>query len=159
MGVSTTPRQLAMKLERLAREIRDTRKPLTAAAFAAKQAFIATTPGVVGHRVPRRSRGRINVHYDIRGDVAIVRYTGPAHLVLNPTKPHRIEPGRTRSGRRRRGGKRALTINDGFAAYVPLHPGTGGKDPGARRAKAAAAVVVPKVYQRVGLHDPLRRVF
>jgi hypothetical protein len=158
MGVSTTPRQLAAKLERLAREVRDTRKPLTAAAFAAKQAFIATTPGVVGHQVPRRSRGRINVRYDIRGNVAIVRYTGPAHLVLNPTKPHRIEPGRTRSGRRRRGGKRVLAINDGLAAYAN-HPGTRGKDPGARRAKAAAAAVVPKVYQRVGLHDPLRRLF
>lgn len=151
MGVSTTPAQLAGKFERLAKEIRDTRKPLTAAALAAKQAFIAAEPGVVGHRV---ARGRVGVRYDVRGDSAIVKFTGPAHIALNPTAAHRIEPRRRRRGGRRR----ALTINDGFAASAD-HPGTRGKDPGARRAKTAAAVVAPKAYQRVGVTEPLRRIF
>lgn len=151
MGVSTSPAQLSAKLERLAKEVKDTRRPLNAAALAAKQAFIATEPGVVGHNIPRGSRGRVNVRYNIRGNTAIVRFTGAAHLALNPTSPHRIQP-------RRRRGKRALTINDGFAASAD-HPGTTGKDPGARRAKAAAAVVAPKAYQRVGISEPLRRVF
>jgi hypothetical protein len=145
MGVSTTPAQMANKLERLAREVKDTRKPLTAAAMAAKTAFIATEPGVVGHRV---ARGKVGVRYDIRGNTAIVRFTGPAHLALNPTRAHRIEPRR----------KRALTIGDDVRANAD-HPGTRGKDPGARRAKTAAAKVAPKAYQRVGIHQPLARIF
>lgn len=151
MGVSTTPAQLSAKLERLAKEVKDTRKPLNAAALAAKQAFIAAEPGVVGHRV---ARGLIRVRYDIRGNTAIVRFTGPAHLALNPTRPHRIEPRR----RRRGGARRALTINGEFAAYAN-HPGTRGKDPGARRAKAAAAKVAPKAYHQVGVRQPLARIF
>lgn len=151
MGVSTSPEQLARKLDRLVKDVGNTRKPLTAAALAAKRAFIAAEPGVVGHRV---ARGKVNVRYDIRGDTALVRFTGPAHLALNPTVAHRIEPRRRRRGGRRR----ALTINGGFAASAD-HPGTRGKDPGARRAKSAAAVVVPKVYQQVGVVDPLRRIF
>lgn len=151
MGVSRTPSELAGKLERLAKDVKDTRKPLNAAALAAKQAFIAAEPGVVGHRV---ARGLIRVRYDIRGNTAIVRFTGPAHLALNPTRAHRIEPRR----RRRGGARRALTINGDFAANAD-HPGTRGKDPGARRAKAAAAKVAPKAYQRVGIHEPLRRIF
>ncbi len=151
MGVSTSPAQLSAKLGRLAAELKDTRKPLTAAATAAKQAFTAANPGVVGHRV---ARGKVNVRYDIRGNQATVRYTGPAHLALNPTKAHRIEP----RGRGRRRGRRALTIGGDVRAWAN-HPGTAGKDPGARRAKAAAAVVAPKAYHQVGLVMPLKRVF
>lgn len=152
MGTSRSGAELAGKLERLAREVADTRRPLAASALAAKQAFIATTP-VVGHRV---ARGKIGVRYDIRGDTAIVRFTGPAHLALNPTKAHRIVP-RTRS-RGRRGGKRALTVNGNVRMWAN-HPGTAGTDPGARRAKTAAAAIVPRVYRQAGLTDPLRRVF
>jgi hypothetical protein len=47
MGTSRSGSELAGKLNRLAAEIADTRKPLNAAAFAAKQAMVATTP-VVG---------------------------------------------------------------------------------------------------------------
>lgn len=145
MGVSTSPEQMAAKLGRLAREVADTRKPLTAAAAAAKAAFIAAEPGVVGHRV---ARGRIGVRYDIRPGSAIVRFTGPAHLALNPTSPHGIAPRR----------RRALKFGDEFAANVN-HPGTAGKDPGARRAKQAAAKVAPKAYHKVGVREPMARIF
>jgi hypothetical protein len=151
MGVSTTPGQLAAKLNSFAKDVGNTRIPLNAAALAAKQAFIAAEPGVVGHRV---ARGKINVRYDIRGNTAIVRFTGPAHLALNPTRAHRIEPRRRRRGGRRR----ALTIGGDFAAFAN-HPGTSGKDPGARRAKAGAAVVAPRAYAKAGLTEPLRRNF
>jgi hypothetical protein len=159
MGTSTSAAQLSAKLNRLAAEVKDTRKPLVAAAMAAKLAFVAANPDVVGHRVPRKSRGKIGVRYDIRGNTAIVRYTGPAHLVLNPTAPHEILPrGLPGAKRRRRSGARALTI-DGNLARRAHHPGTRGKDPGARRAKAAAAKAAPKAYHRAGVVDPLRRVF
>jgi len=145
MGMSSSPDQMAAKLSRLAREIADTRKPLTAAALAAKTAFIASAPGVVGHRV---ARGRVGVRYDIRPGSAVVRFTGPAHLALNPTRPHSIEPRR----------KRALTIGPDVRANAD-HPGTAGKDPGARRAKGAAAKVAPKAYHQVGVRQPLARIF
>ena len=152
MGTSNSPNELAGKLNKLSRELGETRKPLMAAALAAKQAFIATEPDVVGHRV---ARGKVNVRFDLRGNnTAIVRFTGPAHLALNPTKAHPIRP---RSGRRGRG-RRALTIGGDVRAFAN-HPGTSGKDPGARRAKAAAAVVAPKAFEKVALTDPLRRIF
>jgi hypothetical protein len=136
---------MAGKLQLLAREIADTRKPLTAAALAAKQAFIATRPDVVGHVV---ARGKVGVRYDIRGNHAVVRFTGPAHLALNPTSAHRIAPRR----------RRAIVI-DGHPYANADHPGTRGKDPGARRAKAAGARVAPKAYHKVGVQQPLRRIF
>lgn len=157
MGVSTSPGQLTGKLHRFAVEVADNRRAITAAAAAAKGAFIAANPSVVGHRV---ARGKVNARYDVRGRVnatAIVRYTGPAHLALNPTKPHRIEP-RGRSGRGRRRGRRALTIGGNVRAWAN-HPGTRGKDPGARRAKALAGKVAPQAYRRAGVTEPLRRVF
>jgi hypothetical protein len=152
MGTSSSGAALAGKLHRFAKDVADTRRPLTAAALAAKQAFIAAEPGVVGHRV---ARGRVNVRYDIFGDKAIVKFTGPAHLALNPTKAHRIEP---RSRSRRRGNKRALTIGGDVRASAN-HPGTRGKDPRAARAKAAAAVVAPRAFQKAGLTDALRKNF
>ena len=152
MGTSNSPGELAGKLNRLSRELGETRKPLIAAALAAKQAFLAAEPGVVGHRV---ARGKVGVRYDLKGnDTAVVRFTGPAHLALNPTKAHRIVP---RRGRRSRG-RQALTIGNDVRAWAN-HPGTHGKDPGARRAKAAAAVVAPKAFNKVAVTDPLRRIF
>lgn len=152
MGTSSSPAELSAKLNRLSRDLSDTRKPLMAAALAAKQAFIAAEPGVVGHRV---ARGKVGVRFDLRGEKqAVVRFTGPAHLALNPTKAHRIVP---RRGRRSRG-RRALTIGNDVRAFAE-HPGTSGKDPGARRAKAAAAIVAPKAFNKVALTDPLRRIF
>jgi len=152
MGVSSSPAELARKLNGFAKDIGDTRIPLNAAALAAKEAFVAAEPGVVGHRV---ARGMVNVRYDILGDTAVVKFTGPAHLALNPTKGHPIRP---RSGRRRGGRRQALTINGDVRAWAN-HPGTSGKDPGARRAKAAAAIAAPRAYARAGLTEPLRRNF
>lgn len=161
MGVSTSPAQLAGKLDRFARDLNDTRIPLTAAALAAKNVFLATGAGTVG-RKPQGKRKLIGVRFDIKGQgptaTAVVFYTGPAHLLLNPTRPHRIEPRRPRGSRTRRRGRQALTINGDVRASAN-HPGTAGKDPGARRAKAAAAAVVPRVYAKAGLTQPLRRAF
>ncbi len=162
MGVSTSPAQLAGKFAGLAKDLADTRAPLNAAALAAKAAFLSVNAGSVGHR-PQGKRKAISARYDIEGSgphaKAIVYYTGAAHLLLNPTRPHRIEPRRPRGRRtRRRRGGQALTIGPNLRAWAD-HPGTAGKDPGARRAKAAAAKVAPKAYGRVGLTEPLRKAF
>ncbi len=162
MGTSSSPAELAAKIRGLAKDMADTRVPLNAAAFAAKGVLLSSNAGAVGRR-PQGKRKAIGVHYDIKGSgqhaSAVVYYTGAAHLLLNPTRPHRIEPRRPRGVRtRRRRGARALTIGGSVRAWAN-HPGTVGKDPGARRAKAAAAKVVPKAYARAGLTEPLRRNF
>ena len=162
MGTSRSGAELARKLEGLAKDMADTRIPLNAAALAAKGVFLASGAGAVGRR-PQGKRKTIGVRYDIKGQgaaaSAVVYFTGAAHLILNPTRPHRIEPRRPRGVRtRRRRGASALTIGGNVRAWAN-HRGTAGKDPGARRAKAAAAKVVPPVYARAGLTEPLRRHF
>lgn len=162
MGTSRSPAELAGKLHGLAQDMADTRIPLNAAALAAKNVFIASAAGSVG-RKPKGKRKAVGVRYDLKGQgmtaSATVYFTGAAHLLLNPTRPHRIEPRRPRGVRtRRRRGATALTINGSVRAWAN-HPGTAGKDPNARRAKTAAAKVVPRVYARAGLTEPLRRNF
>lgn len=157
MGVSTSGAQLSRKLEGLARDVGNTKVPLNATALHVKKLFetSAASSGVLGHKV---ARGKIGVRYDIKGGgqraVALVRYTGPAHLANNPTSAHRIEPRRRRGSRRRRGA-RALTIGGNVRAWAN-HPGTRGKG-FFQRAKAAAITTAPRVYARSGLTEPLRR--
>lgn len=146
MGTSSSPGELAMKISKLGSELGDTRKPLTVTAFAGKRIFQATAAGAGAARLAR-------ARYDIRGNTAVIRYAGAkAHLVNNPTKPHRIEP-RSR-GRRAR---RALTINGDVRTWAN-HPGTRGKR-FFEAARLIAARELPKVYMRAQVTDPLRRIF
>jgi hypothetical protein len=159
MGVSTSAGQLAAKFEGLARDMANPRVPLNVTALHVKRLFesSAAGAGVLGHRV---ARGKIGVRYDIKGNgpraVALVRYTGPAHLVNNPTKPHRIEP-RIRPGSRRRRGARALTINGNVRSWAN-HPGTAGKK-FFESARSIAIRTAPRVFAAKGLTEPLRRNF
>ena len=147
MGTSNSPGELAGKISKLASELGDVRKPLTVTAFAGKQIFAASAASAGAARLAKP-------RYDIRGHTAIIRYAGAkAHLVNNPTKPHRIEPRSRRRGR----GRRALTINGDLAAYAN-HPGTRGK----RFFEAARTIAVkelPKVYMKAQVTEPLRRIF
>lgn len=163
MGTSSTARELAGKLEGLARDMADTRTPLGATALHVKRLFetSASSAGVLGKKVAGK-RKSIGARYDLTGQgqtaSAVVTYTGPAHLVNNPTRPHRIEPRRPRgrSTRRRRGAS-ALTINGAVRASAN-HPGTAGKG-FFQKAKAAAERTAPRVYAEKGLTEPLRRNF
>ena len=162
MGVSTSPAELSRKLNGLARDMGRTGVPLNATALHVKKLFEASaaSAGVLGHRV---AGGRIGVRYDIQGGggqhaTAVVRYTGPAHLVNNPTRAHRIEPRRPRGVRtRRRRGAQALTIGGNLRAWAN-HPGTGGKR-FYQRAKIVAHQTAPRVYAKAGLTAPLKRNF
>jgi hypothetical protein len=159
MGVSTSPSQLAAKLGKLANDIGDTKVPLGATALHVKRLFEASaaSSGVLGHRV---ARGRIGVSYSVKGSgqaaQAIVKYTGPAHLVNNPTQAHPIFPRRFAGSRRRRGAS-ALTINGDVRAWA-RHPGTSGKG-FFQRAKFAAEATAPRVYAKAGLTAPLHKNF
>ena len=105
-----------------------------------------------------KSGARIGVRDDgIKGTVnpsAVVRMTGPAHLIENPTKPHTIT---TKKSRNRRGGKaKALKTPFGPRASVN-HPGTKGKKPW-QKGIAVAKPMLGKVFQdEVG--KSLRRTF
>ncbi|MFW6091952.1 MAG: hypothetical protein ACODAF_08710 [Actinomycetota bacterium] len=196
MGVSTSPQQLARKVDGFARDLGDTRLALNATGLAVKKIMegTAASAGALG-ATPSGKRKGIGVRYDVRGGTrgsgaVIVAYTGPAHLLNNPTSPHFIapagfgsraalsevgrgigavtafggsargmlgSPGQRGRGRRRRGGKRALTIGDNVRAYA-FHPGTSGKR-FFQAAKPVAAQTAPRVYARAGLTEPLRRNF
>lgn len=148
MGTSQTGAQLAAKLDKLGRELRDVKRPLNATALEGKRIFAGTAAAAGASRLAR-------ARYDIHGNQAVIRYAGAkAHLVNSPTKAHLIVP---RSRSRRRGSKRALTIN-GDVRATAHHPGTRGK----RFFEAARTIcqtVLPRVYGREQLTEPLRRIF
>lgn len=92
-------------------------------AFAAKDAQLAEIDRVTTGRRLRgvgRSGARVGARYDVKGQqnpTAIVRATGPLHLLENPIKPHEIAP------KKRRGkGKKAVVTPAGPRAKVQ-HPG------------------------------------
>jgi hypothetical protein len=163
MGVSSSPREFAAKLDKFGRDLNNVRVPLNATALHVKRVMetSAATSGALGSK-PKGKRKVVGVRYDLKGDgptmQAVVGYTGPAHLVNNPTRPHRIEPRRPRGrATRRRRGSTALVINGAVRAYAN-HPGTRGKG-FFQKAAAVAARTAPRVYAQKQLTEPLRRNF
>lgn len=111
MGVSTSGAQLAGKIDRFARDLSNPAVPLAATAMVGKRVFetSAAASGVLGSTMAGKRRA-IGVRYDIGrasrkagSAVAVITYTGPAHLVNNPTAPHFIGARRLGSRRRLRG--------------------------------------------------------
>lgn len=179
---STVP-QFLDKIDRVTREIGSNRPAVQATALAAKTIFIteAAKKGVgrgVGKTVVSK---RVSASYDLKGGEqdakAIVRYTGPAHLVNNPTKAHVIRPrkfvGTRGSGARAMKGAALLSIF-GVDAHSAgrggiVLPGVGvrrfANHPGTRGLRFAQKAVTkckdecPKVYKRAGIEAPLRKVF
>lgn len=143
MGTSTSAAQLAGKLDRYARDMADTRVPLDATALHVKRLFegSAASAGVLG-RTPAGKRKKIGARYDHvrdapgRGQV-VVAYTGPAHLLNNPTRPHFI-------GARRLGSRRRLSRISGrvgaTAAFGGSNAGAFGSLLGATRTTRSGAV-------------------
>jgi len=148
---------MAAKIQRLATATQTAQRAAVAqGALATKtimQAAAASKGVTSGSQIAGR---RWSVRYDIKGTgspTALVRFTGPFHLVNNSTQPHyiaakglggsrasrsqrafdastaRFQTGNARGafgGQRRSRGGRALKIGDNFRAYV-FHPGTQGK--------------------------------
>lgn len=188
MGTSTSAAQLAKKIDTFAKAVADPKPGLNAAGLAGKTVFQAQAAGagVLGSKLAGK-RKPINARYDLKGQgmkaAVIVTYTGPAHLVNNPTRPHFITAKGLRGSRRSRaqraggaalvgtfglssrgafggfGGKgaKALTIGPNLRAYA-RHPGTKGKG-FFQRAAPIVKKQAPTVYQKKGLTAPLRSVF
>lgn len=153
---------------------RERTSSVTAGAATAKKIMLGTAAarGVApGGKIAGRSWG---VNYQVRPgreSTALVRYTGPFHLVNNPTKAHVIRPrvfvgtrgsvaGRRGRGQRAVKGAALLSIfgldaRDGGALRMPgigfraeaHHPGTQGKRI-FEAAKIAAGASVPQVMAR-----------
>lgn len=132
----TTPTQFAVKMYRTADGMSRAQRQITT------QAAQAVKVSVQKKLVVAAPRGRLNVgkrgqkvgvRYDLRSDAeAVVRMTGPAHLLERNTKAHRI-PRERKTGRAR---KRYVVIPGvGVRAYAN-HPGTKGKHPFERGVEA-----------------------
>ncbi len=106
MGTSRSPGELVGKIDRFAKALGDTRKPLEAVGLAGKAVFIGAAPGAIGATLAGK-RKPIGARYDLKhakGDrpSVTVTYTGPAHLLNNPTAQHFITARRQASRARAR---------------------------------------------------------
>ena len=106
---------------------------------------------------------KIGVRYEFLGNKALVRATGPFHLIERPTKAHRIDQKQSVSGlplvdasgqdvRRRY----VVIPGVGVRAWAN-HPGTQGKHPWAKG--VAAAVPIQRKAQGVALQQSLVRAY
>lgn len=142
MGKSLTSAEFVKKINDLGHATdRNRRTAVNLGAFEAKKTLIAAAGAkglTPGGKIAKR---RWNVRYDVKGTetpTALVRFTGPVHLVNSDTRSHPITP----KGRGRRG-KKALAFN-GRAYAAVRHPGTTGKH-FFEAGKVAANRTVPRV--------------
>ena len=157
MGTSRNPTEFVRKINAVGHATdRHRKQAVNEGAFTAKKVMLAAAAakGVMpGGKIAKRKWG---VSYDVKGTetpVALVRYTGPFHLVNNDTKRHYIVAGGLGGSRQERGtrafqasasrfsgdsaagafagqrrsrGKQAISFN-GIARAYAAHPGTSGK--------------------------------
>lgn len=151
MGTSRSGHQLAGKIAKAAASLSEAeRAGVRAAALTATRIIRGEIRSVVSSGrlsgVGRRG-ARVGARFDVwksaKDPSALVRATGPLHLVENDTAPHKITP------RRRRGRRRALRLADGGFARSVNHPGTKGRSPFARGAANAAAPAAAAFRQEI----------
>lgn len=157
MGTSRSVTEFVGKINKAGHATdRHRKEAVSQGAFTAKKVMLAAAAakGVTpGGKIAGRKWG---VSFDVKGTerpVALVRYTGPFHLVNNDTRRHYVVAGGLGGSRESRGirafqasasrfsgesssgafggqrrskGKRAISFNGIARAYV-VHPGTSGK--------------------------------
>jgi hypothetical protein len=157
MGTSRTGAELAGKIDKLAKDLKDVRVPLEATALRGKQIFQASaaSSGALGNTITGK-RKAIGVKYDIAKAskaagtaTAIITYTGPAHLINNPTRPHVIAARRLGLSRRRSTSRAArerdVTLAFGGSAagmFGALKAATRTTRSGAVRSQGAQALTI-----------------
>lgn len=157
MGVSTSPAQLAKKIDAFAAALKDPRPALNKTGLRWKQIAASAGGGVIGVK-PKGKRKIITPFYAFVGDRQMLcGWRGPVHLIANPTRAHLIQPRRRPGVRTRRKGASALTINGDLRASAN-HPGTRGKK-FAAEANATAKRVLPDVFQKAAIAEPLKAAF
>lgn len=95
---------------------------------------------------------KIGVRYDALGDKALVRATGPFHLIERDTKAHPIPKKR---GARAR--KRVVVIPGVGVRAWANHPGTHGKHPWEKG--VVAAIPIQRKAQGIALRQSLARAY
>lgn len=95
---------------------------------------------------------KVGVRYDVLGDKALVRATGPFHLLERDTKAHQIP--KVRGARAR---KRVVVIPGVGVRAWANHPGTKGKHPWAKG--VAAAIPVQHKAQGLALRQSVVRAY
>ena len=148
--MASTPAQTAAKFTRLAATMQNFEKEtLNEGAFAMKKAIQAqyrrAVPGGRLTNVGKRG-ARVGVRYNLYPHSAKVFAYGPAHLVENDVRPHRIPRQTIGRGRRKRANTKPIFIPGvGVRAYA-MHPGTRGKHPWA----TGVRIGVPKAQRAAG---------
>lgn len=146
---SSPSAQVARRMSKLAREVREAEKTaVNRASLEAKTVHLAELHKVVPSgrlRNVGRSGTRLGVRYDVKGatnPTALLRATGPWHLVENPIQAHTIKV-RTR----RRGGVRAKALATPYGPRMSVqHPGVNRTSgPWKRGAQKARPLVVKRV--------------
>lgn len=121
MGTSTSVGEFVGKMHAAGRAVGDAPSAgVREAAMVGKAILLTNLPSRTMRNVGRGAR--LNARFDFRGAgataTALLRYTGPAHLLNNATSPHEIAPRR----------KQALAFPDGGVRSQAVdHPGTAGK--------------------------------
>jgi hypothetical protein len=139
--MTSTPAQFAIKMSKLSGDMRTAPRQITIRAAGVVKRSVQTQLAVAAPRgrlnVGKRG-ARIGVRYDLRGDSeAVVRMTGPAHLIERDTKPHRIPRENRGRGRSRARNVRRLAIPGVGIRMSVQHPGTKGKRPWEKGVRAA----------------------
>ena len=163
MGTSANASQLAGKLTSAAQAVEfGAAAGVREAAVTGKVIFLAALPSRTMRNVGKGAK--LGARFDIKGfknPVALVRYTGPAHLLNNRTGTHIITArGNTRTarGNRRRGAKVLKFASDEFASGAVRHPGTPGKYFFQTKALPALRAAAPKAIRR-GVRQRMAQVF
>jgi hypothetical protein len=146
MGTSRSAGELSRKLRGAAGAIEGAaRDGVGKSALMVKKSVQAelVRVGVRGGRLRGvgKKGARIGVRYDVKGTknpTALVRATGPFHLIERGTKPHTITP-------KKKGG--AINIAGTGPRRFAKHPGTRGKHPWAKGVNRVLPLV-PKVMAR-----------
>lgn len=95
---------------------------------------------------------KVGVNFSVAGSTALVKATGPFHLIESNTKPHRIPKERGPRARRRV----VVIPGVGVRAFAD-HPGTKGKHPWEKG--VGAAVPVAAKAEQVALGLALRKAY
>lgn len=165
MGTSTSVQQFSGKINRAANAIKfNEERAVKAGSLVAKDLFISTAPMSRGSRI---AGARWGARFDVVGAIhptALVRYTGPVHLVHNPTKPHWVISRRAGGSKASRGqgrfrsrGRQGVRTPQGVRYYA-RHPGTTGKR-WFPTTKATARRAVPPVVHKALIVGPLKGIF
>lgn len=135
MPPSRDPLVVALKIQRFAGEIPELeREILNQSALVIKKSVTESLRGVAPRlRLNVGKKGAsVGVRYEVQPHSALVRATGPVHLLESDTKAHRIPREKIGRGRARRVNRKPIYIPGVGIRASAMHPGTKGRHPWAR---------------------------